>query len=104
MKDADVYLCETMSNMREAMMSVPMCIETGKPVWASFTLEPVKTGSVITGVRLGDGTSVRHAVETVLAYGVDAILFNCVAPELIELALPLAREVLNKHEGNSHVL
>lgn len=114
LEDADLYLCETISSIREAAVSVPMCVRTGKPVWASFTLEPVssgasastsdngevinrdKSGTSIIGVRLADGTAVRDALKAVISHGVEAVLFNCVAPELIDLALPLAREVINE--------
>eukprot|EP00746_Dinoflagellata_sp_MGD_P133795 gnl/MRDRNA2_/MRDRNA2_67550_c0_seq3.p1 gnl/MRDRNA2_/MRDRNA2_67550_c0~~gnl/MRDRNA2_/MRDRNA2_67550_c0_seq3.p1 ORF type:complete len:159 (+),score=21.81 gnl/MRDRNA2_/MRDRNA2_67550_c0_seq3:565-1041(+) len=90
-----------MSNIREAAVSVPMCKETGKPVWASFTLKlTAKSSTTVAGVCLPDGTSVRDAVKTAISLGVEAVLFNCVAPELIDLALPIARKVIEEeHEA-----
>lgn len=37
--EADIYLCETMSSIRESDVAVPICTATGKTTWASFTLE-----------------------------------------------------------------
>jgi S-methylmethionine-dependent homocysteine/selenocysteine methylase len=60
--EADILLCETMSSIRESEVSIPMCIATGKPTWASFTLNRIE------GVLcLPDGTSIETAIKSVTA-------------------------------------
>ena len=88
---SDLFLCETMSSMREAAVCVPMCVATGKPTWASFTLKHDKDDRLC----LPDGTDVEMAVKETVAMGVEAVLFNCCPPELIAEALPMASATLN---------
>ncbi|CAE7568263.1 mmuM [Symbiodinium natans] len=88
---SDIFLCETMSSMREAAVAVPMCVAKGKPTWASFTLKHDKKDRLC----IPDGTDVEAVVKQTVAMGVEAVLFNCCAPELIAEALPKASAALN---------
>lgn len=66
----DILLCETFSNMSEAMIAVECALETGLPVWASFTSGPFDTLSTPMLVA-------RSAAEAV-SLGVSAVLVNCI--------------------------
>jgi S-methylmethionine-dependent homocysteine/selenocysteine methylase len=77
----DLFICETMSSIREAEHAATAALETGKPVWVSFTLqdEPVN--------RLRSGETLTEAVVRIAPLGVSAVLVNCSPPESITRAV-----------------
>ena len=84
--DVDLFLCETMSCIREAEHAAAAALETGKPVWVSFTLEDKPVN------RLRSGEPLSEAVDRLAPLGVSALLVNCSPPESITRAVPeLAR-------------
>ena len=75
----DFFLCETMSKASEARMAATAASETGKPVWIAWTLdeELAEDGKP----RLRSGETVEDAISAIDGVPVEAILFNCTAPE-----------------------
>lgn len=90
----DLWLAETESLIAEpiAVKAVVDKLSTSKkPFWVAFTLEDSLT--VIEPV-LRSGETVAEAVKVMHDIGVDAVLFNCCQPEVIEQALLTARKTL----------
>lgn len=84
----DIWLAETMSLVAEPLALKALLPKDGKPFWVSFTLEDEAPGNE---PLLRSGERVADAVTALVAAGVDAILFNCCQPEVIEGALEVAR-------------
>ncbi|WP_040976558.1 homocysteine S-methyltransferase family protein [Necropsobacter massiliensis] len=87
----DLWLCETQSRIIEPQTVKPL-LPDNRPFWVSFTLkddEPTPTP------QLRSGETVQSAVEKMAELGVDAILFNCCQPEVIEPALHVTRQTLH---------
>ncbi len=87
----DLWLAETMSLIAEPLALKALLPGDGKPFWVSFTLEDEAPGSEPT---LRSGERVADAVTALASAGVDAILFNCCQPEVIEGALKVAGAAL----------
>jgi S-methylmethionine-dependent homocysteine/selenocysteine methylase len=90
--NVDLWLAETMSLIAEPLAIKALLPEDGKPFWVSFTLEDETPGSEPT---LRSGERVAEAIDALVAVGVDAILFNCCQPEVIEAALQVASDRLS---------
>jgi S-methylmethionine-dependent homocysteine/selenocysteine methylase len=78
----DLFLCETMSTAAEARWAAIAALETGKPVWLSWTLHD--TGPT----RLRSGETLEQAMAAIDGLGVSALLVNCSMPEAITRAVP----------------
>ncbi|MCS6799835.1 MAG: homocysteine S-methyltransferase family protein [Myxococcota bacterium] len=65
----DLLLCETFPHVGEALVAAEQALETGVPVWISFT--PGPDGSLLSPRAMADGA--RSAVSL----GVAAVLVNC---------------------------
>jgi S-methylmethionine-dependent homocysteine/selenocysteine methylase len=78
---ADLFICETMSNIKEAKAAVTVAKQTGKEIWVSFVLGDNKQA-------LRSGESLRSAIDEMQKLNVDAILVNCGSPETIDGAMP----------------
>ncbi len=96
---ADVWLAETQSSIAEAAAFKPLLPDDGKPFWVSFTLADE---DVSAPVCLRSGESVTAAVQAMLDVGVDAILFNCCQPEVIDAAIACTQAVL-RERGRSDI-
>jgi S-methylmethionine-dependent homocysteine/selenocysteine methylase len=70
---ADVLLCETFANTREAAIAVEEAVATGLPTWAALTAGP--DGSLLLPEEL------ESAAWECVARGAEAVLVNCVAAE-----------------------
>lgn len=91
----DFWLCETQSAICEPQAIKPL-LPDNRPLWVSFTLQdeaPTDTPC------LRSGESVEQAVEAMISLGVEAILFNCCQPEVIENALEVTATTLAKHQA-----
>uniref|UniRef100_A5WFJ9 Homocysteine S-methyltransferase n=1 Tax=Psychrobacter sp. (strain PRwf-1) TaxID=349106 RepID=A5WFJ9_PSYWF len=98
----DFWLAETQSLIAEsvAVRKLLTKLDTdNKPVWVSFTLEDSEHLDV---PRLRSGETVVEAVTTLAGLNVEAILFNCCQPEVIEQALEVAQSVL-QHKDAAHI-
>lgn len=78
----DFFLCETMSTADEGRSAATACVETGKPVWVSWTLHEDRSGC------LRSGETVEEAFNALTHVNVDGVLVNCCAPESITPAIP----------------
>ena len=98
----DFWLAETQSLIAEAVAirGLLTTLDTdNKPLWVSFTLEDSEHLDV---PRLRSGETVEEAVATLADLNVEAILFNCCQPEVIDQALDVAQSVL-QNKGASQI-
>lgn len=99
----DLYLCETMSCVREAVNAAAVVrqIDPSKPLWVALTLadEPGK------GLRSGE--TMEQVIAALEPYNVDAFLFNCTDPSAISVALeqlgPLTDKATGAYPNRFHV-
>lgn len=91
----DLWLCETQSSIIEPV-SIKLLLPDARPFWVSFTLQD-EDPNVPACLRSGE--SVKSAVEKMIELGVNAILFNCCQPEVIEQALQITHQTLNQHNA-----
>ena len=95
----DLWLIETQSLIAEstAVSKLLRTLDTEhKPLWVAFTLEDSMDIDV---PRLRSGETVEEAVATMAALNVEAILFNCCQPDVIEQALDVAQTILQEKEA-----
>lgn len=78
----DVFLCETMSSIKEAKASATAATESGKPVWVALSVDDDCSGCLRSGETIAD------AYEALKPLPVEAILLNCSMPEAIDAAWP----------------
>jgi S-methylmethionine-dependent homocysteine/selenocysteine methylase len=81
-ESVDLILCETMSSAAESYAAAHAAVQTGKPVWVSWTLHEQEAG------RLRSGESIEEAVAMLADLPVTGFLANCCPPEAIERAMP----------------
>lgn len=91
----DLYLCETMSCVREAVnaAAAARATDASKPLWVALTLDE----------RPGQGLRSRESLEDALAalseYQPDAFLFNCTSPAAITDAVSTLAALTDKPIG-----
>lgn len=87
----DLFLCETMSRVREARAAALGAASAGKPVLVSYTLadNPQGTEEV---PPLRSGESLKEAVQALSDLPTDGILLNCSFPESLTAAMPWLRD------------
>ncbi|NRA53067.1 MAG: homocysteine S-methyltransferase family protein [Gammaproteobacteria bacterium] len=93
---ADFWLLETQSLISEAtavIEQIKLRSKVEKSIWVSFTIEDAEETEQ---PLLRSGEKVVDAVEAMTKLGVEAILFNCSQPEIIEEALIVAKATLIK--------
>ncbi|MCF7802710.1 MAG: homocysteine S-methyltransferase family protein [Candidatus Marinimicrobia bacterium] len=73
----DLFLIETISNVKEAKAAVEAARHGGKPVWLSFTLSDDNPN------QLRSGETIDEALHSLKKYPLGALLFNCSFPETI---------------------
>ncbi|HEX6120989.1 MAG TPA: homocysteine S-methyltransferase family protein [Dongiaceae bacterium] len=91
----DLWLAETQSCIAEARFAKQAVAGDERPFWVSFTLED--DNADLARPKLRSGEDVAAAVTTMLELGVDAVLFNCSQPEIMEGAIDAARAVNEAH-------
>jgi len=90
----DVFLCETMSHINEAIAAARAARSTGKPVIVSFTLHEQNPG------KLRSGQSLEDAINGLGEVDLEGHCANCTLPERIFDAMPiLAKSGLKYVEG-----
>ncbi len=80
-----------------------------KPIWIAFTLDDsqldiaaddlnssAEPNRAVSTPTLRSGESVAEAVQAMMALNVDALLFNCSQPEVMNAALQTAKELIDK--------
>ena len=85
----DLFLCETMSCVREAANAAQAATQLGggKPVYVSWTLDETP------GQGLRSGESIADAVDALAHLDVAAMLFNCTSVDAIEAGLRELRQL-----------
>ena len=83
----DIFLCETMSSVREALIAYSAAQKYKKPIYLSFTLSDELVDNKC---KLRSGECIRDIVDNMTP---DAILFNCCKPEIATIALKEIKEL-----------
>lgn len=78
----DLFLCETMSSVKEAKASAIAALECDKPVWSALSVDDDGSTNLRSGEPVAEALTMLHELE------VDAVLLNCSKPESIDLAWP----------------
>lgn len=91
----DLWLAETQSCLAEARFARQAVAGDKRPFWVSFTLDD--DNEDLARPKLRSGESVAESVTAMLELGVDAVLFNCSQPEIMEGAVNAARAVRDAH-------
>ncbi|MEM9366464.1 MAG: homocysteine S-methyltransferase family protein [Planctomycetota bacterium] len=82
----DVFICETMSSVKEARSAVRAAAESGKPVWCGMSVMDED------GTRLRSGEVLAEGVQAAKDEGAAAVMVNCSWPEAIDQAMPILAE------------
>lgn len=77
----DLFLCETLPSVGEAMVATAAAVASGKPVWTSLTVDDGD------GLRLRSGESLLDGAHAARAAGAQAVLVNCSMPEATTVAM-----------------
>lgn len=106
----NIWLVETQSSIVEALTWHKLITEftatqteiTHKPIWIAFTLDDnqhtANTDSLVEPdpPTLRSGEPVAEAIQAMMALDIDAVLFNCSQPEVMNSALQVAKEIIDK--------
>lgn len=98
----DVWLGETLSLIAEAEAVHSSTRGTGKPLWISFTLND-RPDAANSEPALRSGETVAEAAGWAAETGIEALLFNCSRPEVMEQAIRTAASVLGKGGANTRI-
>lgn len=90
----DVWLAETLSATEEAKAVAQALGDDQRPRWFSFTLQDADESSQLP-CALRSGETIESAVDTVVAAGGEALLFNCSQAEVMEEAIRRARAAID---------
>ena len=77
----DLFLCETMTLVREAVAATQAAVESQHPVWVAFSVDDSN------GTRLRSGEPLAFAAQAVVDAGAQAVLVNCSVPEAVTTAM-----------------
>ncbi len=98
----DFWLAETQSSLAEVRLVAELLKDDRRPLWISFTLDDANAQDVLAGTApatLRSGESIEDATRLALELGVEALLFNCSQPEVMERAIRQARAVAPNGPG-----
>jgi homocysteine S-methyltransferase len=73
----DLFLCETLSSIKEVKAAVQAAAESGKPVWSAMSVKDEE------GTKLRSGESLAEAAVVAKQAGASAVLINCSWPEAV---------------------
>lgn len=93
--NVDVWLGETLSLIAEAEAVKTAVADTGKPLWVAFTLKD-DVAALSQAPVLRSGETVADAVAWAAQSGIEALLFNCSRPEIMEAAIAQAAAVFEQ--------
>lgn len=77
----DLFLIETISNIKEAKAAIEAVLQSKKPFWLSLTLSDINPN------ELRSGETIHEALNSLKKYPLGALLFNCSFPETIDHGL-----------------
>lgn len=79
----DVFLCETMSSIKEIETATLAAVESGLSTWCAVSVSDTD------GTRLRSGEPLEEGVATAKKCGAEAVLINCSTPEAISQGIPI---------------
>lgn len=85
--NVDLFICETMSCIKEADAAGLAASESDKPYWIAFSVSDECDGV------LRSGESINDAYQSVAKNNPQAILLNCSLPEAIDAAWPQVKNL-----------
>ena len=89
---SDLVLAETLSCIEEIAAVQNIFSNCGQPLWISLTLDDDLKDKSISNLRSGE--SLQKALESINFDNVEAVLFNCSQPEVMENALKITRRIV----------
>jgi len=89
----DVFLCETLSSIKEIKAATQAAAESGKPVWCGMSVKDED------GTMLRSGESLRDGAMAAKDAGVSAVLINCSWPEAVTQGQVILAETGLPHGG-----
>lgn len=95
----DIWLGETLSLIAEAEAVRKAVAPSGKPVWIAFTLSDDAAAMRGDEPKLRSGESVEDAASWAVSSGVQAFLFNCSKPEVMQAAVETAASIFGKADA-----
>ena len=92
---SDVILAETVSSIKEAEVIQAVFCGVNQPLWISFSLK-----DAINAMEplLRSGEALEHAISSLTAKNIEAVLINCNQPEVMESALRVAKKTLPRNK------
>lgn len=92
---ADIFIGETMGSIAEIRSYLEVFVDCAADLWVSATLEDVE---VTPGVpRLRSGESVADLITALAGLRLDAMLFNCSQPEVMNDAIVVTADMTKRH-------
>ena len=88
--NVDLFICETMSCIKEAQAAATAAAESGKPVWVALSVSDEGSGVLRSGETIAD------AYTAIAATAPAALLLNCSLPEAIDAAWPHMKKLDSK--------
>ena len=89
----DMALAETMGSIAEVQTFINIFGDCEKPLWVSVTLEDEKLNSELPKLRSGE--LLKNLLSEINLSKIDALLFNCSQPEVMQDAILLSKKTLN---------
>ncbi len=90
----DLFICETMGSIDEAMYAASAALESKKPVWVSLTINDTKNST-----SLRSGEAIADALKALSTLPIEAVLLNCSWPESISHGLPILAEQISQSDS-----
>ncbi|MFO8099394.1 MAG: homocysteine S-methyltransferase family protein [Salinibacter sp.] len=94
----DLFLCETMSRVREAQAALAGAEATELPVLVSYTIPDTPAGNA-EEPSLRSGEPLSEAVQALADHRAEGVLLNCSIPERITAAMPFLRDATERPIG-----
>jgi len=85
--DIDIFILETMNNLKEILTCLKVVSKYNIPIWLSLNLSDEQ--HILSGEKISD------VIESISIYNVDRLLLNCNSINQTSLAMPM----LSKHWG-----
>jgi len=83
---ADIFLCETMSSIREALGACRVADKYEKPIWCSFAIGESEECLLRSGERMKDAIEALGEIKNL-----EAILVNCSSTDSAMIAMPIMK-------------
>ena len=98
----DVWLGETLSLIAEAEAIQTATATTAKPLWISFTLMD-QPNALSSTPKLRSGETVAEAARWAASHDIEALLFNCSRPEVMQAAVTEAAAIFSQTGAKTQI-